>query len=209
MSVPTEFLRPATLIGRKAPDFTAAAVLADGAIVEDFNLSDHLAGSYGVVFFWPLDFTFVCPSEILAYNARMPALGDKNTKLVGISIDSQYTHLAWRNTPVNEGGLGAVGFPMVADLTKSIARDYGVLTEGGVALRGTFLVDREGVVRHQMINDLPLGRNADEAVRMVEALQFHEAYGEVCPAGWKPGSAGMQATPDGVARYLSEHAAAL
>lgn len=200
---------PTTLIGRKAPDFTAAAVLPDGDIVDDFSLSTFLDGSYGVVFFWPLDFTFVCPSEILAYNARLGALADKQTKLVGVSIDSQYTHLAWRNTPVNEGGLGDVGFPMVADVTKSIARDYGVLTDGGVALRGTFLIDRDGVVRHQLVNDLPLGRNADEAVRMVDALQFHEEHGEVCPAGWKPGEAGMQATPDGVARYLSEHADAL
>jgi peroxiredoxin (alkyl hydroperoxide reductase subunit C) len=200
---------PVTLVGRKAPDFTAAAVLGNGDIVEDFRLSEHLAGHYGVVFFWPLDFTFVCPSEILAYNARLPLLADKRTKLLGISVDSQYTHLAWREKPVNEGGLGAVGFPMIADLTKTIARDYGVLTDGGVALRGTFLIDRGGFVRHQTINDLPLGRNADEAVRMVDALQFHETFGEVCPAGWKPGDAGMQATPDGVARYLSEHAAAL
>lgn len=200
---------PATLIGRKAPDFTAAAVLGDGEIVEDFNLTTHLDGQYGVVFFWPLDFTFVCPSEILAYNARVPLLADEGAKLVGVSVDSQYTHLAWRNTPVNEGGLGEVGFPMVADLTKKIARDYGVLTDGGVALRGTFLIDRDGIVRHQMVNDLPLGRNADEAVRMVEALKFHEQFGEVCPAGWKPGDAGMAATPDGVAAYLSEHATAL
>jgi peroxiredoxin (alkyl hydroperoxide reductase subunit C) len=199
----------APLIGRQAPDFSAAAVLADGDIVDNFRLSEHLDGAYGILFFWPLDFTFVCPSEILAYNARMPALAAKNTRLVGASVDSQYTHLAWRNTPVNEGGLGPVGFPMVADLTKSIARDYGVLTADGVALRGTFLIDRSGIVRHHMVNDLPLGRNADEAVRLVEALQFHEEHGEVCPAGWKPGAAGMTATQEGVARYLSEHAAAL
>jgi peroxiredoxin 2/4 len=205
----TTLLPPATLIGRKAPDFSAAAVLGNGEIVENFSLSEHLDGAYGIVFFWPLDFTFVCPSEILAYDARMPALTGKNTKLIGISVDSEYTHLAWREKPVKEGGLGAVGFPMVADKTKSIARDYGVLTEAGVALRGTFLLDRDGIVRHQMINDLPLGRNADEAVRMVDALQFHEEHGEVCPAGWKPGAAGMTASPEGVARYLSEHAATL
>jgi len=202
-------LPPATLIGRKAPDFSAAAVLGNGEIVENFSLSEHLDGAYGIVFFWPLDFTFVCPSEILAYDARMPALTGKNAKLIGVSVDSKYTHLAWREKPVKEGGLGAVGFPMVADKTKSIARDYGVLTEAGVALRGTFLLDRDGIVRHQMINDLPLGRNADEAVRMVDALQFHEEHGEVCPAGWKPGAAGMTASPEGVARYLSEHAATL
>jgi len=198
------------LVGKSAPDFTAAAVLPDGDIVGDFNLKSFLKGSYGIVFFWPLDFTFVCPSEILAYDKRGAALEKLNTKLVGISVDSEFTHNAWRNTAINDGGLGAVGFPMVADKTKSIARDYDVLIEDdGVALRGTFLIDRDGVVRHQMINDLPLGRNADEAVRMVEALQFHEQHGEVCPAGWKPGDAGMVADADGVKTYLREHADAL
>lgn len=198
------------LVGKTAPDFTAQAVLADGAIDETFNLRQHLSGSYGLVFFWPLDFTFVCPSEILAYSHRADALAAMNTKIIGVSVDSQFTHLAWRNTPTTEGGLGPVKFPMVADLTKSIARDYGVLLEDdGVALRGTFLLDREGVIRHQLINDLPLGRNADEAVRMVEALQFHEEHGEVCPAGWNKGDQGMTATPEGVAAYLRENAEAL
>jgi len=197
------------LVGRQAPDFTAPAVLADGEIVDDFSLGDYLDGSYGVLFFWPLDFTFVCPSEILAYGHRAPALEAMNTKLIGVSIDSQFTHNAWRNTPVNQGGLGPVPFPMVADLKREIARNYGILHDDGVAYRATFLIDRDGVVRHQLVNDLPLGRNADETVRMVEALQFHEENGEVCPAGWRPGQAGMQASPTGVASYLAEHAESL
>lgn len=197
------------LVGHKAPDFTASAVLADGEIVDNFNLSEYLSGSYGVLFFWPLDFTFVCPSEILAYGHRAPALEGMNAKLVGVSIDSQFTHNAWRNTPVNEGGLGPVPFPMVADVTHEIGENYGIMHKDGVALRATFLIDQEGVVRHQIVNDLPLGRNADEAVRMVEALQFHEENGEVCPAGWRPGQAGMSANPEGVAKYLAEHAESL
>ncbi len=198
-----------TLVGRSAPDFTAPAVLADGEIIDDFNLRQHLDGSYGILFFWPLDFTFVCPSEILAYGHRAEALKAMNTKLIGVSIDSQFTHNAWRNTPVNEGGLGPVPFPMVADLRQQIVADYGVQHEDGVALRATFLIDREGIVRHQLVNDLPLGRNADEAVRMVEALQFHEENGEVCPANWRPGQAAMEASPEGVATYLAEHAESL
>ncbi len=198
------------LVGKPAPDFTAAAVLADGEIVEDFNLKAHLAGSYGLVFFYPLDFTFVCPSEILAYSNRVPRFAARNVKVVAVSVDSQYTHNAWRNTAPKDGGLGPVQFPMVADLTKEIARDYDVLIEAaGVALRGTFLIDREGIVRHQLVNDLPLGRNADEALRMVDALQFHEENGEVCPAGWQKGEAGMTADPKGVAKYLGEFAETL
>ncbi|MGB5948380.1 MAG: peroxiredoxin [Parvibaculum sp.] len=198
------------LVGKPAPDFTAAAVLADGEIVEDFNLKSHLAGSYGLVFFYPLDFTFVCPSEILAYSNRVPQFKERNVKVVAVSVDSQYTHNAWRNTAPKDGGLGPVQFPMVADMTKQIARDYDVLIEdAGVALRGTFLIDREGIVRHQLVNDLPLGRNADEALRMVDALQFHEENGEVCPAGWQKGAEGMKADPKGVAEYLGTHAEAL
>lgn len=198
------------LVGKAAPDFTAAAVLANGDIVEDFNLKDHLKGSYGLVFFYPLDFTFVCPSEILAYSNRVPQFEKLNVKVVAVSVDSQFTHSAWRNTDPKEGGLGPVKFPMVADMTKQIARDYDVLIEqDGVALRGTFLIDRDGVVRHQLVNDLPLGRNADEALRMVDALQFHEENGEVCPAGWNKGDEGMKADATGVASYLGKHAEAL
>lgn len=198
------------LVGKAAPDFTAAAVLANGDIVEDFNLKAHLKGSYGLVFFYPLDFTFVCPSEILAYSNRVPKFEELNVKVVAVSVDSQFTHSAWRNTDPKEGGLGPVKFPMVADMTKQIARDYDVLIEDqGVALRGTFLIDRDGIVRHQLVNDLPLGRNADEALRMVDALQFHEENGEVCPAGWNKGDEGMKADAKGVASYLGTHAEAL
>ena len=198
------------LVGKAAPDFTAAAVLANGDIVEDFNLKAHLKGSYGLVFFYPLDFTFVCPSEILAYSNRVPQFEKLNVKVVAVSVDSQFTHSAWRNTSPKDGGLGPVNFPMVADMTKQIARDYDVLIEqDGVALRGTFLIDRDGIVRHQLVNDLPLGRNADEALRMVDALQFHEENGEVCPAGWNKGDEGMKADASGVAKYLGTHAEAL
>ena len=197
------------LVGKPAPDFTAPAVLPNGEIVEDFNLSRHLRGRYGLIFFYPLDFTFVCPSEILAFHNRVSAFAERNTEIVGVSIDSHFTHNAWRNTPPAKGGLGPISFPLVADLTKEIATNYGVLLPAGVALRGSFLIDREGIVRHQVVNDLPLGRNVDEAIRMVDALQFHEAHGEVCPAGWQKGAAGMKADPSGVARYLAEFAEAL
>ncbi|MEX1148144.1 MAG: peroxiredoxin [Sphingomonadales bacterium] len=198
-----------TLIQKQAPDFTAAAVMPDNSIVDSFTLSDYLKGSYGLVFFYPLDFTFVCPSEILAYSNRMDKFEALNTKVVAVSVDSEHTHFAWRNTPTEKGGLGPVRFPLVADITKQIARDYGVLVNDAVALRGTFLIDRDGVVRHANINDLPLGRNADEAVRMVEALQFHEENGEVCPAGWNKGQEGMKANAEGVAEYLAKNAANL
>ncbi|CCQ72386.1 peroxiredoxin [Magnetospira sp. QH-2] len=195
------------LVGHAAPDFTAPAVMGDNSINEAFNLKEYLNGSYGVVFFYPLDFTFVCPSEILAFDHRVAAFEERNTKVIGVSVDSHFTHLAWKNTPTNEGGLGQVKFPMVADLTKSICEDYGVVVEGaGIAYRGSFLIDTDGNVRHQVINDLPLGRNVDEMIRMVDALQFHEEHGEVCPAGWNKGDSGMTATPDGVAKYLSDHA---
>ncbi len=194
------------LVGQKAPDFTAATVMADNSIDEGFTLSEYLKGSYGLVFFYPLDFTFVCPSEILAFDHRMEQFKARNTKVVGVSVDSQFSHLAWKNTPVDEGGLGQVQFPLVADLSKSITSDYGILFGGAVAFRGTFLIDKDGIVRHQVVNDLPLGRNIDEAIRMVDALQFHEEHGEVCPAGWKNGDDGMTATPDGVAEYLKDHA---
>jgi len=200
---------PSVLVGHSAPDFTAAAVLPDNEIDEAFNLKSYLKGSYGILFFYPLDFTFVCPSEILAHDHRAEAFAERNTKLIAVSVDSQFTHLAWRNTPVEKGGLGQVRFPLVADLTKQIARDYGVLLPGGVALRGTFLIDKDGVVQSQHVNNLPLGRNVDEALRLVDALQFHEQHGEVCPAGWVKGKAGMKADAKGVADYLATHGAEL
>ena len=194
------------LVGKAAPDFTAAAVLPDNSIVDDFNLKESLKGKYGLVFFYPLDFTFVCPSEIIAFHNRIDRFRELNTRVVAVSVDSQFSHFAWRNTPVEKGGLGAVDFPLVADITKSIARDYDVLQDESVALRGTFLIDKSGIVRHQVVNDLPLGRNVDEAIRMIEAWQFHEEHGEVCPAGWNKGDSGMTATADGVASYLAENA---
>ena len=193
------------LVGKSAPDFTAPAVLPSGEIVDNFSLQD-LKGKYVVLFFWPLDFTFVCPTEIVAHDHRMNAFEDRNVAVVGVSIDSQFTHFAWRNTPVKEGGIGTVRFPMVADVKHEISRAYGIEhPEAGVALRASFLIDREGTIQHQVVNNLPLGRNVDEMLRMVDALQFAEAHGEVCPAGWNKGDAGMSPTSGGVADYLASH----
>jgi len=194
------------LVQKQAPDFTATAVSGDNQIIEKFTLSEYIKGKYALLFFYPLDFTFVCPSEILAFDHRLDALKERGVEVIGVSVDSQFTHLAWKQTDVNKGGLGNVRFPLVSDLTKSIARSYDVLVNDAVALRGTFLIDKAGIVRHQVINDLPLGRNIDEAIRMVDALQFNEKNGEVCPAGWNKGKAGMKATTEGVADYLSKHA---
>lgn len=197
------------LVGREAPDFTAQAVMPDNSIKADFNLKAHAKGKYAVLFFWPLDFTFVCPSEIIAFDNRIEEFKKRGAELIGISVDSQYTHYAWKNTPVDKGGIGNIRFPLVADLTKSIARSYDVLTGDAVAFRGTFLIDKKGTVRHQLINDLPLGRNVEETLRTLDALIFHEEHGEVCPANWKKGEKGMKATADGVASYLKEKAKAL
>ncbi len=197
------------LVGRKAPDFTAAAVMGDGSIKEDFKLSDY-AGKPVVLFFWPLDFTFVCPSEIIAHEHRRAEFEKRGVQLIGVSIDSQFTHYAWRSTPVEKGGIGEVGFPMVADVSHEICRAYGIEhPDAGVAMRASFLIDKNGVVMHQVVNNLPLGRNVDEMLRMVDALQYHEEHGEVCPAGWQKGKAGMKADPEGVAKYLAEHAESL
>ncbi|RMG41018.1 MAG: peroxiredoxin [Candidatus Dadabacteria bacterium] len=190
------------LVNREAPDFTAPAVMPDGTIRNDFKLSE-LRGKYVVLFFWPLDFTFVCPTEIIAHDHRAAKFEELNVQLVGVSIDSHFTHNAWRNTPVEQGGIGKVRFPLVADMRHEITRNYGVEHQDGVAFRASFLIDREGIVQHQVVNNLPLGRNVDEMIRMVEALQFFEKNGEVCPAGWKPGEEGMKPTPEGVASYLA------
>ncbi len=195
------------LVGRQAPDFTAAAVLADGAIVDNFNLKTHLKGKYGLVFFYPLDFTFVCPSELIAFDHRIEEFKKRNVEVVGISIDSQFTHNAWRNTPVEKGGIGPVQYPLVADTSHAISQAYGVEhPEAHVAFRGTFLIDKEGIVRSEIVNDLPLGREVNEFIRLVDALQFFEKHGEVCPAGWRQGDAGMKASPEGVAEYLQNNA---
>jgi len=168
-------------------------------------LSDY-RGKYVVLFFYPLDFTFVCPSELIAFDHRIGEFEKRGVQVIGCSIDSHFSHVAWRQTAVNDGGIGPVKYPLVADLTKDIARDYDVLFDNSVALRGSFLIDKDGVVRHQVVNDLPLGRNIDEMLRMVDALQFTEEHGEVCPAGWKEGDKGMTATADGVASYLAAEA---
>ncbi|WP_260293884.1 peroxiredoxin [Sedimenticola hydrogenitrophicus] len=198
------------LVGREAPDFTAPAVLGSGEIVDSYNLKEATAGKYKVLFFYPLDFTFVCPSELIAFDHRLAEFSKRNVEVVGISIDSHFTHNAWRNTPVNQGGIGPVGYTLVADMTHAICKAYDVETpDGAVAFRGSFLIDKAGLVRHQVVNDLPLGRNIDEMLRMIDALQFTEEHGEVCPAGWKQGEKGMSASPDGVATYLAENAESL
>lgn len=193
------------LVGKSAPDFTAPAVLGNGEIVDEFNFAQTTKGKKAVVFFYPLDFTFVCPSELLAFNSRMDAFKKRGVEVIGVSIDSHFTHNAWRNTDVNDGGIGQVEYTLVADMTHQICQAYDVESEGGVAFRGSFLIDEEGLVRHQVVNDLPLGRNVDEMIRMVDALAFHQEHGEVCPAGWQEGDKGMTASPDGVAAYLSEN----
>ncbi len=194
------------LVTNEAPDFTAIAVMPDNTFNEAFKLSD-MRGKYVLLFFYPLDFTFVCPSEILAFNKAVGAFKEKNCEVVGVSIDSHFSHLAWKNTAINDGGIGNIQFPLVADLDKSISENYGVLLDMGIALRGLYLIDKEGIVRHQVVNDLPLGRNVDEALRMVDALQFTEEHGDVCPANWNKGDDAMEPTAEGVAKYLSEHSA--
>lgn len=197
------------LVGKKAPDFTAAAVMANNEVNENFNLSTYLKGKIGILFFYPLDFTFVCPSEIIAFNNRLEEFKERGVEVIGVSVDSHFSHIAWKNTAINDGGIGHVQYPLVADLTKQIARDYDVLTNDSVAFRGTFLIDQDGVVRHQVVNDLPLGRSIEEALRMVDALKFHQEHGEVCPAGWNKGKKGMKADAKGVADYLSNNAGSL
>lgn len=198
------------LVGRPAPDFTAAAVLGNGEIVGNFNFKQTTEGKHTVVFFYPLDFTFVCPSELIAFDHRLEEFAKRGVTVIGVSIDSHFTHHAWRNTPIEKGGIGPVKYALVADINHKICQAYGVEHPSvGVALRGSFLIDKEGLVRHQVVNDLPLGRNIDEMLRMIDALQFTEAHGEVCPAGWKKGDKGMQASPNGVAHYLAEHATSL
>ena len=196
----------AVLVGKPAPDFTANAVMGDNSI-RSFTLSKETQGKYVVIFFYPLDFTFVCPSELIAFDHRLDEFKKRGVEVIGVSIDSQFTHLAWKNTPVNNGGIGQVQYPLIADVKHEICRAFDVeFGPAGVAFRGSFLIDKNGVVRHQVVNDLPLGRNVDEMLRMVDALQFTEEHGEVCPAGWNKGKAGMKASTAGVAEYLAAHA---
>lgn len=196
----------AVLVGKPAPDFTVAAVMGNNEIREDFHLASHIKGKPAVIFFYPLDFTFVCPSELIAFDHRLAEFKKRGVEVIGISIDSHFTHLAWKNTPVDKGGIGQVGYPLVADIKHEICKAYDVEAEDGVAYRGSFLINKAGVVVHQVVNDLPLGRDIDEMLRMVDALQFFEQHGEVCPAGWKKGKAGMKASTEGVANYLAENA---
>ena len=191
------------LVGKKAPDFTVAAVLGDGSIVDSFTLSTAIKGKYALVFFYPLDFTFVCPSELIALDHRMDAFKKLGVEVIGVSIDSHFTHNAWRNTAINDGGIGQVKYTLAADISHDICKAYDVESDGGVAFRGAFIIDKEGNVRSQIVNDLPLGRNMEELIRLFEALQFHEEHGEVCPAGWTKGDKGMDASPEGVAKYLA------
>ncbi|EQB40076.1 peroxidase [Sulfurimonas hongkongensis] len=193
------------LVTNPAPDFTATTVLADGTIDENFKLSENFGEKGTVLFFYPLDFTFVCPSEIIAFSHRIEEFKKRGVNVIGVSVDSQFSHFAWRETPVNEGGIGRIKYPLVADLTKQISRDYDVLFGESVALRGSFLIDGKGIVRHAVINDLPLGRNIDEMIRMVDAMQFTDEHGEVCAAGWQKGDEGMKATTEGVAEYLGKN----
>jgi peroxiredoxin (alkyl hydroperoxide reductase subunit C) len=198
------------LVTKPAPDFTAAAVLADGSMINDFTLSEAIRDRYAIVFFYPLDFTFVCPSELIALDNRIEEFNRRNTVVMGVSIDSQFTHSAWRNTPAALGGIGPLRFPLIADINHQICQAYGVEhTDAHVALRGAFLIDTKGIVRSQIVNDLPLGRNIDELIRLVDALQFHEQNGEVCPAGWNPGDSAITPTAEGISTYLADKATAL
>jgi alkyl hydroperoxide reductase subunit AhpC len=190
------------LVQQPAPDFEAQAVMEDGTF-KAIKLSDY-RGKYVILFFYPLDFTFVCPTEIIAFSDRSAEFKKLNVQLLGVSVDSQYSHLAWRNTPRQAGGIGAVNYPLVADLDKKIAESYGVLLASGVALRGLFLIDKEGIVRHQVVNDLPLGRNVDEALRIVEALQYFEKNGEVCPANWHEGARTIKPSPEGSKSFFQQ-----
>ena len=182
------------LVTKEAPEFKAQAVMPDGSFKE-VSLSDY-KGQYTVLFFYPLDFTFVCPTEIIAFSDRVKEFEALGVQLIGVSIDSHFSHLAWRNTPRSQGGIGQIDYPLVADLNKDIARDYDVLLPGGIALRGLFLIDKDGVVRHQVVNDLPLGRSVDETLRMVQALQYFETHGEVCPANWQEGARTIKDDPN-------------
>lgn len=194
------------LVGRRAPDFTVPAVLGNGEIVESFNFADATKGKYSLVFFYPLDFTFVCPSELIALDKRMDEFKSRGVEVIGVSIDSQFTHNAYRNTAVKDGGIGPVKYTLAADITHSICQAYGVEHPAdGVAFRGAFIIDKNGVVRSQIVNDLPIGRNIEEILRLIDAVQFFEENGEVCPAGWEKGHAAMKPSPQGVADYLSNH----
>ncbi len=193
------------LVTNQAPDFTATAVIGKGEIVEGYNLYENMGKNGAVLFFYPLDFTFVCPSEIIAFGKRAKDFEDRGIAIIGVSVDSQFSHHAWKNVPVNKGGIEGVEFPLIADLDKQISKDYDVLLDGAVALRGSFLIDANKIIRHATINDLPIGRNVDEMLRTIDAMQFTDTNGDVCPAGWTKGDAAMTPDANGVASYLADH----
>lgn len=198
------------LVGRQAPDFTVPAVLGNGEIVDKFNFYERTKGKPALVFFYPLDFTFVCPSELIALDHRMEEFQKRGVEVIAVSIDSQFTHNAYRQTPTNQGGIGPVRYSMAADVRHEICHTWGVEHPvAGVALRAAFIIDKQGLVRSQIVNDLPIGRNMDEILRVIDAVQFFEQHGEVCPAGWQKGDKGMKANPKGVQEYLAEHAGKL
>lgn len=192
------------LVGRKVPDFTVSAVLSNGEIKDNYNLHTAIEGKYALIFFYPLDFTFVCPSELIALDKRMEEFRARGVEVITVSIDSAFTHNAYRNTSVDKGGIGEVQYTMAADINHGICQSFGVEhPEAGVAFRGAFIIDDKGMVRSQIVNDLPIGRNVDEILRVIDAVQFTEEHGEVCPANWKKGKSGMTPTPKGVADYLA------
>ena len=196
-----------SLVQKQAPDFTAKAVMPNGE-TKPIKLSDF-RDKYVVLFFYPFDFTFVCPTEIIAFSNHLAEFEKRKVQVLGCSIDSHHTHRAWRNTKIEDGGIGSITYPLISDINKNIARDFGVLLEGGMAARGTFLIDRQGIVRQETVNDLPLGRSVEETLRLVDALQHTEEHGEVCPAGWNKGKTAMKETPQGVASFLKDNAAKL
>lgn len=193
-------------IGRPAPDFTEKAVMPNNNIKNEFNLSHYFKGYKGILFFYPLNFTFVCPSEIIAFHNKLSEFTERHTKVVAVSVDSHFSHLAWKNTPYNKGGLGQIQFPMVSDIKKTISSTYNVLNEDGISLRGTFLIDENFIVRHILVNDLPIGRDVNYILNVIDALSHHQQHGEVCPAGWRKGEEAIIPSHEGVAHYLSSHA---
>lgn len=198
--------QPHLFVGKAAPDFTAKAIMPDNSIDHEFNLKHHVRGHRCVLFFYPLDFTFVCPSEIIAFDNRLHEFTARNTKVVAVSVDSHFSHLAWKNMPYNKGGVGNIKIPMVADINKDISRAYNVLCEEGHSLRGTFLIDEHFVLRHLLVNDLAIGRNVDETLRIIDAHEYHTINGEVCPAGWQKGDAGIKQSQEGISDFLASHA---
>ncbi|WP_341808082.1 peroxiredoxin [Wolbachia endosymbiont (group E) of Neria commutata] len=193
------------LVTKSAIDFIAPTVLSDGKVVDDFCLSKHVKNKYAVLFFYPLDFTFVCPTELISLNNKISEFAKRNVEVIGISVDSKFSHSHWRKTPIKEGGIGEISYPLVSDIKKSISRDYGILYDDSIALRATFIIDEKFIVRHQSTNDLPLGRSIDELIRTIDAIEHNKEHGEVCPAGWKKGKPAMQASDEGVADYLNSH----